>query len=183
MTDQPVEPLLGKPQRVVLLLMAVALAAALLVLRGGVDSRSPMEQLARRSLDPDQALQNGRPTIVEFYADWCQACREMAPAMLSLEQSTGNKLDIVLVNVDNPRWGDLVDEYDVNGIPQLNFFAADGQPRGRSIGVRQPDELNALGNALITGTPLPQLAGVGMISAVNEANTPRDVMAGPRSHG
>ena len=183
MTDQPVDPLLGKSQRVLLLLLAVALAAALLILRGGIDSRSPMEQLARRSLDPDQALLNGRPTVIEFYADWCQACREMAPAMLALEQSTGNKLDIVLVNIDNPRWGDLVDEYDVNGIPQLNFFAADGQPRGRSIGVRQPMELNALGEALITGTPLPQLAGVGTISAVTDTNAPREVMAGPRSHG
>ncbi len=183
MSEQPAPPLLGTTQRVLLLLMAVALATALLVLRGGVNSGSPMEQLARRSLEPDQALSNGRPTIIEFYADWCQACREMAPAMLALEQSSQNKLDIVLVNVDNPRWADLVDDYDVNGIPQLNFFAADGQPRGRSIGVRRPEELTILGDALITGQALPQLAGVGNISAVNESNTTRDVMAGPRSHG
>jgi len=75
MSEQSSEPLLGTTQRVLLLVMAVVLATALLVLRGGVESESPMEQLARRSLEPDQALANGRPTIVEFYADWCQACR------------------------------------------------------------------------------------------------------------
>ena len=116
MTDQSSEPLIGTAQRIVLLIMAVALAVALLLLRGGMDSQSPMEQLARRSIAPDVALSNGRPTILEFYADWCQACREMAPAMLSLEQNTRQQLDIVLVNVDNPRWSDLVDDYDVNGI-------------------------------------------------------------------
>lgn len=183
MSEQSSEPLLGTTQRVLLLVMAVVLATALLVLRGGVESESPMEQLARRSLEPDQALTNGRPTIVEFYADWCQACREMAPSMLALEQSTKNQLDIVLVNVDNPRWGDLVDDYDVNGIPQLNFFAADGQPRGRSIGVRRPEELSRLGDALISGSSLPQLAGVGNVSAVSDGSAPGDVMAGPRSHG
>ena len=43
--------------------------------------------------------------------------------MLSLEQSTQGKLDIVMVNVDNPRWQDLVDRYDVNGIPSLICLA------------------------------------------------------------
>ena len=46
--------------------------------------------------------------MIEFYADWCQVCREMAPAMLQLEQKQANRLDVVMVNVDNPRWQDLV---------------------------------------------------------------------------
>lgn len=183
MTDQSSEPLIGTAQRIVLLIMAVALAVALLLLRGGMDNQSPMEQLARRSIAPDVALSNGRPTILEFYADWCQACREMAPAMLSLEQNTRQQLDIVLVNVDNPRWSDLVDDYDVNGIPQLNFFSADGEARGRSIGVRRPEELNALGAALIRGTELPQFAGIGSLSSVNDTTSQRAAVTGPRSHG
>ena len=117
MSASPPPAILGAFQKGLLLAVAFALALALLVLRGGLQSESPMEQLARRSLDPDVALSNGQPTLIEFYADWCQACREMAPAMLSLEQSTRDRLDVVLVNVDNPRWLDLVDRYEVNGIP------------------------------------------------------------------
>ena len=116
---------LGTTQRWVLVLIAVALAIGLVVLRGGIQSESPMEQLARQSLDPQTALTNGRPTLIEFYADWCQVCREMAPSMLDLEKQSRDQLDVVLVNVDNPRWQDLVDRYDVNGIPQLNLFNAE----------------------------------------------------------
>jgi thiol:disulfide interchange protein len=175
---------LGRLQQVVLVVIAVGLAIGLLFMRGGIQSETPMEQLARRSVEPEVALNNGKPTLIEFYADWCQVCREMAPAMLELERSTQNSLDVVLVNVDNPRWQDLVNRYEVNGIPQLNLFSADGQPRGKSIGLRKAEELIAISEALIHDQPLPQLRGVGSVSSLEGANTFEAAVAstGPRSH-
>lgn len=182
---------LGTAQRWVLVLIAVALAIGLGVLRGGIQSESPMEQLARRSLDPQTALTNGRPTLIEFYADWCQVCREMAPSMLDLEKKSRDRLDVVLVNVDNPRWQDLVDRYDVNGIPQLNLFNAEGDAKGRSLGLRSAEELQLVTTALLENQPLPALPGVGNISqlvnstSVNKAlaGASSPANAGPRSHG
>ncbi len=191
MTRTPESSPLGTAQRWVLVLVAVALALGLVMLRGGIQSESPMEQLARRSLDPQTALSNGRPTLIEFYADWCQVCREMAPAMLELEQSSRERLDVVLVNVDNPRWQDLVDRYDVNGIPQLNLFNAEGEPRGRSLGLRSSEELQILSTALLENQPLPALPGVGSISRLPDPSSADSTLAGassqptagPRSHG
>ena len=191
MTRTPESSPLGTAQRWVLVLVAVALALGLVMLRGGIQSESPMEQLARRSLDPQTALSNGRPTLIEFYADWCQVCREMAPAMLELEQSSRERLDVVLVNVDNPRWQDLVDRYDVNGIPQLNLFNAEGEPKGRSLGLRSPEELQILSAALLENEPLPALPGVGSISRLPDPSSADSTLAGvssqptagPRSHG
>ena len=191
MTGTPESSPLGTAQRWVLIAVAVALALGLVMLRGGIQSESPMEQLARRSLDPQTALTNGRPTLIEFYADWCQVCREMAPSMLDLEMRSRDRLDVVLVNVDNPRWQDLVDRYDVNGIPQLNLFNAEGEAKGRSLGLRSAEELQLLTTALLENQPLPALPGVGNISQLLTPPSANNAMAGasspanagPRSHG
>lgn len=183
MTGSSQPSLLGPVQRTVLVVVALALAIGLSLVRGGLQNESPLDQLARRSLEPDVALSNGRPTVIEFYADWCQVCREMAPAMLQLEQKQANRLDVVMVNVDNPRWQDLVDRYDVNGIPQLNLFDAEGQAVGRSVGLRREDDLQQLTDALVNGAPLPQLQGIGLSNVRTASAVPTAPGAGPRSHG
>ena len=186
MTGNSASTNLSTLQKAVLLISALVLAVVLFLLRNGLSVESPMDQLARRSLPPEIALSNQKPTMLEFYADWCEACREMAPAMLETERRTSGQLDVVLVNIDNPQWQDLIDRYEVNGIPQLNLFAADGQLRGRSLGVRTPEQLAALSTALINGTPLPKFAGIGTISALDSVDgiaTAPTSSAGPRSHG
>ena len=175
---------LGRRERVVLAVLAAALAVVLLVLRGGLQPAAPLEKLARQSLDLPVALADGRPTLVEFYADWCEACRAMAPAMETIEQQHRGQLDVVLLNVDNPRWQPEIDRYEVNGIPQLELFNADGTAIGRSLGARSAPELEALSSALIAQTPLPDLPGVGSRSTLSPGPAfTASSMAGPRSHG
>ena len=166
MTGSSAPATLTPLQKGLLLMTALVLAAGLFLLRNGLNQEAPLDQLARQSLDPEVALNNSRPTVLEFYADWCEACQAMAPAMLQTEQNHADQLDVVLVNIDNPRWLDLTDQYDVTGIPQLNLFSADGVMRGRSLGARTADELESLAVALIDNAPLPQLAGVGSTSSV-----------------
>ncbi|QPN61151.1 thioredoxin [Synechococcus sp. CBW1002] len=174
---------LGRRERVLLAMIAAALAVALVWLRGGLHPEAPLEQLARRSLDLPVALSNGRPSLVEFYADWCEACRSMAPAMEAVERQHRDRLNVVLLNVDNPRWLPEIERYEVNGIPQLELFDNNGQSVGRSLGARSAPELNALVEALIDGTPLPRLAGVGAVSTLADTAQAPAVMADPRSHG
>jgi len=182
-TPDPAPGSLGRRQRLALATIALALAAALIWLRGGLHPQAPLETLARRSLDLPLALSNGRPTLVEFYADWCEACRAMAPAMEQLEQHQRGRLDVVLLNVDNPRWQPEIERFAVNGIPQLEFFNATGQPVGRAVGARSAAELQALGDAVVAGIPLPQLAGVGPTSSLEQPMATAATMAEPRSHG
>ncbi len=174
---------LGSRERLVLAGIALLMAAALLWLRGGLHPQAPLEKLARQSPDLQLALSNGKPTLVEFYADWCEACRAMAPAMEQLEQRQRSQLDVVLLNVDNPRWEPEIDRFEVNGIPQLEFFNAAGQPVGRAVGARSASELQALSEAVVAGEPLPQLAGVGQLSSLEQQPAATGTMAAPRSHG
>lgn len=173
---------LGRIERMVLAAVAALLALLLFWWRGGLHPEAPLERLARQSPDLQVALSDGRPTLVEFYADWCEACRAMAPAMERLEAEHHGAVDVVMLNVDNPRWEAELDRYDVNGIPQLELFDAAGQPRGRSLGARSAAELEALTAALLRDAPLPELAGVGATSALSAAARPADA-TGPRSHG
>ena len=179
------EPL-GRRERMALAAVAALLALLLLWLRGGLHPEAPLERLARQSPDLQVALSNGQPTLVEFYADWCEACRTMAPAMESLERERHGALNVVLLNVDNPRWQPELERYAVDGIPQLELFDAKGVDVGRSLGARSASELEALITALVEARPLPQLAGVGAIRALNaaaESGGGSGTNVGPRSHG
>jgi thiol:disulfide interchange protein len=195
MAPQPESPTTSGRERWILLVLATLLAVTLLWLRGGLHPQAPLEKLARQSLDLPVALANGRPTIVEFYADWCQACQAMAPAMDTLAERRQGQLNVVLLNVDNPRWQAEIERFQVNGIPQLDLFSASGQQVGRAIGARSATELAAISDALLAGSPLPKLAGVGELSPLTPAiaeqsggdadiTAPRPgTGAGPRSHG
>ncbi|MEA5443483.1 thioredoxin domain-containing protein [Cyanobium gracile] len=180
---------LGRTERMVLAAVAAVLVLLMLWLRGGLHPEAPLERLARQSPELTVALADGKPTVVEFYADWCEACRSMAPAMERIERQQRGRMDVVLLNVDNPRWQPELERYAVNGIPQLEFFDAAGGSVGRSLGARSGPELEALSTALIDGQPLPQLAGVGAVSTLAEASgaegigPPTTSQAGPRSHG
>jgi thiol-disulfide isomerase/thioredoxin len=182
---------LGRIERILLAAVAALLALLLLWLRGGLHPSAPLDRLARQSPDFATALADGRPTLVEFYADWCEACRAMAPAMETIEKRHRGALDVVLLNVDNPRWQPQLERFAVNGIPQLELFDASGGTVGRSIGARRPEELEALATALLESQPLPPLVGVGATSALPELTGLESAeggsfsaaSVGPRSHG
>ena len=143
-----------------------------------------LEQLAKNSLLPEEALSNGRPTVFEFYADWCEACKEMAPSMIEMKKINKNKVDIVLLNVDNDRWFDLITKYNVNGIPQLNFFDGNGEYKGFAVGVKKNEELQDIFIALINDLELPTYAKNSISSELNLKYFDKDSNnVGPRSHG
>ena len=94
----------------------------------------------------------------------------------------------VLLYVENSRWIDLIDEYNVNGIPQLTFFDDKGVFQGFSLGVRKYSELNDIFLALIYNEELPsftQLSNLsnlplktysnqGNFNIIRESEAPRD---------
>ena len=168
-------------QKYFLVFLSFCLVISLLFIRNSFKANAILDQLAKNSLLPENALSNGKPTVFEFYADWCEACKEMAPDMLDVKKENANKVDIVLLNVDNSRWTDLIDKYDVNGIPQLTFFDDKGEFKGFSLGVRKYSELNEIFLALINKSELPSFTKLSNSSnLISKNNNIR--LQSPRDH-
>ena len=170
-------------QKIFLVFLSFFLVISLLFFRNGFKANAMLDQLAKNSLEPDIALSNGKPTVFEFYADWCEACKEMAPDMVAAEKLNSNKIDIVLLNVDNSRWFDLIDRYDVNGIPQLTFFDDQGEFKGFSLGVRKYSELNEIFLALINNSELPSFTKFSNSSNLISKNNLKVLNNNIRSEG
>ncbi len=178
-------------QKLFLVFLSLSLVVSLFLFRNGFQANGMLDQLAKNSLQPDIALSNGKPTVFEFYADWCEACKEMAPDMVNAEKLHSSKIDLVLLNVDNSRWLDLIDKYDVNGIPQLTFFDDQGEFKGFSLGVRTYSELNAIFLALINNSELPSFTKLSNSSDLTFKNNSKELnrnnniirSESPRDHG
>ena len=51
------------------------------------------------------ALCNNKPTVVEFYADWCESCKELAPTVRALEFKYRDDINFVTINGVDPQNG------------------------------------------------------------------------------
>jgi len=76
-----------------------------------------------------------KPRLVEFYTDNCPACRQMRPAIDRLRTDcTDGSVEIVLINLDDPRNLHLADRYQLRGVPTVSLFDASGTETGRLVG-------------------------------------------------
>ena len=83
------------------------------------------------------AFKNNKPTFLEFYAEWCEVCKEMAPKVSSLKEEYEKDINFVFLNVDNQKWDSYIRKFNVNGIPQVNLFDRNGNLVSTFIGKQE----------------------------------------------
>ncbi|KAL5752810.1 hypothetical protein ACOSQ2_023317 [Xanthoceras sorbifolium] len=141
-----------------------------------------LKDLSAAALPFEEALANGKPTVVEFYADWCEVCRELAPDVYKVEQQYKNRVNFVMLNVDNTRWEQELDEFGVEGIPHFAFLDRDGNEEGNVVGRLPRKYLLENMDALARGeASIPHARIVGQYSSAENRKVHQ--VAGPRSHG
>jgi len=68
-----------------------------------------------------------KPCLIDFYADWCQPCKMVAPILEELSEEYDGKIDIY--KVDTEAQQELAGMFGIQSIPSLLFVPAEGQPQ------------------------------------------------------
>ena len=132
------ESFLNSAQKSILILFFALIICSVLVLKSFIFQPTfLLKKFGQLSIDPEIAFTNNKPTFLEFYADWCEVCKEMAPKVDDIKKKYEKEINFVFLNVDNPKWEKYIRNFNVNGIPQINIFDKDSNLELTFIGKQE----------------------------------------------
>ena len=74
---------------------------------------------------PEWKYLGDKPAVVDFYADWCGPCRDIAPFLEEIAKEYDGQLYIYKINVDNDP--EIANAFNIAGIPTLLFIPMEGR--------------------------------------------------------
>ena len=181
MQSESREPLLNKNSKaIIILLISISIVSLFFFRNLFFQSNYLLKSFGDLSVDPAIAFTNNKPTFLEFYAEWCEVCKEMAPKFSALKDEYEKDINFVFLNVDNQKWDKYIRKFAVNGIPQVNLFDRQGKLISTFVGKQEEktikESIDLLGKEEVSGEEI-----LNAEFSVIKENKNHEV--GPRSHG
>jgi len=86
-------------------------------------------------------INSNRPVLVDFYADWCQPCKQMPGILKQVKDEMKDQVRIIKVDVDrNPH---IASKYQIRSIPTVMLFK-NGEAKWTGLGVRSVNEIKMM---------------------------------------
>ena len=90
----------------------------------------------QRQSDPLSIVgHNGQPTVVDFWAPWCENCQLMAPTLSKVEERYRDRVNFVLVNGDLAESWPAIERMGVDAIPHMALVDERGSVQTALIGI------------------------------------------------
>ncbi len=175
------ESILNLSQRSVIILFFTLIICSVFAFKNLViQPNFLLKKFGESSIDPEIAFTNNKPTFLEFYAEWCEVCKEMAPKVADIKVEYEKDINFVFLNVDNPKWEKYIRNFNVNGIPQVNLFDEEANLEFTFIGKQKEDVIK---ESLENLHHYPQNNTQIVNSEFSIIKENRNYKTSPRSHG
>lgn len=170
------------------ILIALGAIAISITIFLGLQTDTPslsLEAQAEEATSLEVALRSEKPTFLEFYANWCTSCQAMAKDIGELKQTYGDRVNFVMLNIDNDKWLPEMLQYDVSSIPHFAFLDQEGKPIASVIGEQPRSILDRNLEALAQNETLPYESKQGARSSLESAKPSPSGKSEvePRTHG
>ena len=86
----------------------------------------------------DGKFEEGKVTVLDFYADWCGPCQRQTPIIEKIAEENQETVAVIKINVDENT--DLAEKYEVESIPSI-FVIKNGKVTKKFIGLTSKEEL------------------------------------------
>ena len=180
MQSESREPLLNKNLKAIIVLLIAFIIFCFILFGNFLQSTYLLKSFGDLSVSPEIAFQNNKPTFLEFYAEWCEVCKEMAPKVSALKEEYEKDINFVFLNVDNQKWDNYIRKFEVNGIPQVNLFDRKGNLISTFIGKQEELKIRESIDQLERGAKSQEEIFNAEFSVIKEN---KNNETSPRSHG